>query len=130
MSATLVQVLITLTSSKAPLPSGLTSGGQSIVVTDSTGAAQPAVIVPAAPYIVTTSLPLSADGVTVAASVVATAIDSTGAPISAPGNPGPSISLTLTEPSFDLPGTTATMVLTPAAATANPAVAAAVKGHK
>lgn len=127
MSASLAQVLITLATIKAPLPSGITAGGLSVVVTDSTGAAQPAVITPAAPYTVTTSLPISSDGVTVTASVVATAIDSTGAPISAPGNPGPSISLTLTEPAFDLPGSTATMVLTPAAAAANPALVAALK---
>jgi hypothetical protein len=127
MSANLAQVLITLATSKAALPAGLASGGLSIVVTDSTGAPQPAVVVPAAPYTVTTSLPISSDGVTVAASVVATAIDSTGAPIAAPGNPGPTISLTLTEPAFDLPGSTATMVLTPGAAAANPALAAAVK---
>jgi hypothetical protein len=125
MSATLAQVLITLATVKTPLPAGIQAGSLSVVVTDSAGAAQPAVAIPApGPYSLTTSLPISSDGVTVAASVQATALDSTGAPI---GAPGPVIPLTLTEPSFDAPGSTATMTLTPAAAAANPAVAAAVR---
>lgn len=129
MSATLVQVLIALGTAKTPLPSGITAGGMSTVVTDSTGAAQPAVVLTGSetpPYSFTTSLPLSSDGVTVAATVVATSLDSTGAAIAVSGNPSPAITLTLTEPSFALV-TGATMTLTPSAAAANPSVAAAIK---
>jgi len=132
MSATLAQVLITVGSVKAPLPAGITAGVLSAVVTDSTGAAQAAVSLTGSetpPFSFTTSLPISADGVTVAATLVATALDATGALIVAPGNPGPSIPLTLTEPAFNAPGTTASMTLTPAAAAANPALAAAVKAN-
>jgi len=127
MSATLAQVLITLASVQAPLPAGISAGAVSAVVTDSTGAAQPAVLIPVgAPMSFTTSLPISADGLTVSASVVATSFDSNGTPIVAAGNPSAPIALTLTEPAFSLV-TGATMVLTPAAAAANPALAAAVK---
>jgi hypothetical protein len=126
MSATLVSVIITPNIVNTAVPAGITPGALSAVVTDSTGAAQPAQQLTSAPYALTTSLPISADGVTVAASVVYTSLDSNGNPISAPGNPSASIALTLTEPSFPL-ATGATMVLTPASATANPAVAAAAK---
>ena len=126
MSGTLVSVVITPSITNTALPTGITAGGISAVVTDSTGAAQPAQVLTSAPYALTTSLPVSADGITVAASVVYTSLDSTGAPIVATGNPSASISLTLTEPSFPL-ATGATMVLTPASAAANPAVAAAAK---
>jgi hypothetical protein len=122
MSSNLVQVLITITPIKQPLPAGITAGVLSVVVTDSTGAAQPAVSLTGSenpPFSFTTSLPLSADGVTVAASIVETALDSTGTPISFPGNPGAPVQLTLTEPQFNAPGS-ATMTLTPAAAAANP----------
>ena len=120
MAASLAQVLITLTTSNLPVPAGITAGPLSAVVTDSTGAAQPAVSIPAAgPYNFTTSLPVSSDGVTVSASLVVTSTDSTGAPIVAPGNPSAPIALTLTEATFAL-ATGATMVLTPAAAAANP----------
>jgi len=129
MSATLISVVITPNITNTAVPAGISAGGISAVVTDSTGAAQAAQVLTSAPYALTTSLPLSADGVTVAASVVYTSLDSTGAPISAPGNPSASIALTLTEPSFPL-ATGATMVLTPAAAAANPAVAAAAKKLK
>jgi hypothetical protein len=129
MSTQLAQVLITITPVKAPLPAGITAGVLSAVVTDSTGTAQPAVSLTGSenpPFSFTTSLPISADGVTVAASIVQTALDSTGTPVAFPGNPSPSIALTLTEPTFNAPGTV-TMSLTPAAAAANPSVAAAVK---
>lgn len=129
MSATLAQVLITITPVKAPLPAGISAGVLSVVVTDSTGASQPAVALTGSetpPFSFITSLPISSDGVTVAASIVETALDSTGTPIVYPGNPSAPIALTLTEPSFNAPGA-ATMSLTPAAAAANPAVAAAVK---
>jgi hypothetical protein len=129
MAATLAQVLITITPVKAPLPAGITAGVLSVVVTDSTGAAQPAVALTGSespPFSFTTSLPISADGVTVSASIVETALDSTGTPVVYPGNPSASIPLTLTEPAFNAPGT-ATMTLTPAAVAANPGVAAAIK---
>jgi hypothetical protein len=132
MSASLVQVLITITPVKAPLPQGITAGVLSVVVTDSTGAAQPAVALTGSespPFSFTTSLPLSADGVTVAASIVETALDSTGTPVVFAGNPSASIQLTLTEPTFNAPGT-ATMTLTPAAIAANPTVAASVRKSK
>jgi hypothetical protein len=133
MSATLVQVLITLGVTNTPLPAGITNGSISAVVTDSTGAAQPAVSltgIETPPYSFTTSLPLSADGVTVACSVVATDLDSNGTPIAVPGNPTAAIQLTATEPSFNAANGTATMSLTPAAAAANPAVVAAIKAKK
>ena len=126
MSATLISVLITAGTAQVAAPTGITPGVLSAVVTDSTGAAQPAVSLTGAPYSFTTSLPLSADGITVAASVVFTALDSTGTPVVVPGNPSASIPLTLTEPSITI-GTSATMTLTPAAAAANPAVVAAIK---
>jgi hypothetical protein len=126
VSATLVSVVITPSIVNTAVPAGITAGAISAVVTDSTGAAQPAQTLTAAPYALTTSLPVSSDGITVAASVVYTSLDSTGTAIVAPGNPSASIALTLTEPSFPL-ATGATMVLTPAAAAANPAVAAAAK---
>jgi hypothetical protein len=126
MSATLVSVIITPNIVNTALPAGISAGGLSAVVTDSTGAAQAAQVLASAPFALTTSLPISADGVTVAASVVYTSLDSTGAAIVAPGNPSTSIALTLTEPAFPL-ATGATMVLTPAAIIANPAVAAAAK---
>jgi hypothetical protein len=127
MSATLAQVLITLASTNTALPVGVTAGSTSVVVTDSTGAAQAAVVIPAgSPLSLTTSLPISADGITVAASIVATSLDSNGTAIVATGNPSASIALTLTEPSFPLV-TGATMSLTPAGAAAHPAVAAAVR---
>jgi hypothetical protein len=129
MSATLAQVLITITPVKAPLPAGIIAGVLSVVVTDSTGAVQPAVSLSGSekpPFSFTTSLPISADGVTVSASIVESALDSNGTPIVFPGNPSAPMALSLTEPSFNAPGA-ATMTLTPAAAAANPAVAAAVK---
>lgn len=126
MSATLVSVVITPNITNTALPAGITAGGISAVVTDSTGAAQPAQVLTSAPYALTTSLPVSSDGITVSASVEYTSLDSTGAPIVATGNPSSSIALTLTEPSFPL-ATGASMVLTPASAAANPAVAAAAK---
>jgi hypothetical protein len=127
MASSLAQVLITLTTSQLPVPAGITAGPLSAVVTDSTGAAQPAVSIPATgPYSFTTTLPVSADGVTVSASLVMTSTDSTGAPIVAPGNPSAAIALTLTEATFAL-ATGATMVLTPAGAAANPNLAAAAK---
>jgi len=126
MSGTLVSVVITPNITNTPVPAGITAGALSAVVTDSTGAAQPAQALTSAPYALTTSLPLSADGITVSASVVYTSLDSNGNPISAPGNPSASIPLTLTEPSFPL-ATGASMVLTAASAAANPAVAAAAK---
>jgi hypothetical protein len=125
MSATLAQVLISITPIKTPLPTGITAGALSVVVTDSTGVAQPAVALNGSetpPFSFTTSLPISSDGLTVSATVVQTAQDSTGAPIGTPR----SDSVSLTEPSFNAPGAV-TMVLTPAAAAANPALAAAVK---
>jgi hypothetical protein len=133
MSATLAQVLITIGVAQTVLPAGITAGSMSAVVTDSTGAAQPAVTLTGSetpPYSFTASLPISSDGVTVAASVVATALDSNGNAISVPGNPSAPISLTLTEPSFNAPNGTATMALTPAAAAANPAIVAALKAKK
>jgi hypothetical protein len=129
MSATLVQVVITVGTAKVPVPSGITPAGLSVVVTDSTGVAQAAVVLTGSespPYSFTTSLPLSADGLTVSASIVGTALDSTGAAVVATGNPSASVALTLTEPSVVLLST-ATMVLTPAAVAAHPAVAAAIK---
>lgn len=132
MASTLAQVLITITPTKTVLPTGISAGVLSVVVTDSTGAAQPAVSLTGSetpPFSFTTSLPVSSDGITVSASIVETALDATGTVISAPGNPGSPIALTLTEATFNGPGP-ATMVLTPAAAAANPALAAAVKGRK
>ena len=129
MSAILAQVLIAITPVKTPLPAGTTAGVLSVVVTDSTGAAQPAVALTGSespPFSFTTSLPISADGVTVAASIVQTALDANGTPIASPGNPSVAQQLTLTEPAFNAPGV-ATMTLTPAAAAANPGVAAALK---
>jgi hypothetical protein len=129
MSANLAQVLITITPMKAPLPAGITAGVLSVVVTDSAGNVQPAVSLTGSespPFSFVTSLPISADGITVSANIVETALDSTGAVIVFPGNPGPSLALTLTEATFNAPGA-ATMVLTPSSAAANPAVAAAVK---
>jgi hypothetical protein len=129
MSATLVQVLITCATSKVPVPSGITPAGLSVVVTDSTGAAQPAVTLTGSespPFSFTTSLPLSSDGITVSASIVGTALDSTGTAIVATGNPSASIPLVLTEPSVNLLSG-ATMTLTPAAVAANPGVAAAIR---
>jgi hypothetical protein len=129
MSTPLAQVLITITPVKTALPAGISAGVLSVVVTDSTGAAQPAVSLTGTespPFSFTTSLPISADGVTVSATLVETALDSTGTPIAVAGNPSSPIPLTLTEPSFNAPGP-ATMTLTPAAAVANPALAAAIK---
>jgi len=129
MSATLVQVLVTITPVKAPLPAGVTAGALSVVVTDSTGVAQPAVALTGSevpPFSFNTSLPLSADGVTVAATIVQTALDSTGVAVVYPGNPSAPLALSLTEPAFNAPGT-ATITLTPAAVAAHPAVAAALK---
>jgi hypothetical protein len=84
MAATLAQVLITITPVKTPVPPGITAGPLSVVVTDSTGAAQAAVSLTGSenpPYSFTTSLPISSDGITVSASIVETALDSTGKPI-------------------------------------------------
>jgi hypothetical protein len=132
MSATLVSVIIQAAVTQTALPAGISAGNVSAVVTDSTGAAQPAVTLTGSespPFSLTTSLPVSADGITVSASVVYTSLDSTGTAIVATGNPSASIALTLTEPAFPL-ATGATMTLTPAAAAANPAIAAAAKKAK
>jgi hypothetical protein len=129
MSASLAQVLFTIVPVKTALPAGIAAGALSVVVTDSTGAAQAAVSLTGSespPFTFTTSLPISADGVTVSASVVQTALDSTGTAIVAPGNPSAATTVTLTEPTFNAPGSVA-MTLTPAAAASNPALAAAVK---
>lgn len=129
MASSLAQVLITITPVKTVVPDGVTPGVLSVVVTDSTGAAQAPVSLTGSenpPFSFTTSLPVSSDGITVSASIVETALDSSGNTISVPGNPGAPIALTLTEPTFNAPGA-ATMTLTPAAAAANPALAAAVK---
>jgi hypothetical protein len=128
MAANLAQVLIAISPVKTPIPAGLSAGAVSVVVTDSSGAAQAAVSLTGSetpPFSFTTSLPISADGVTVSASVAQTSLDSTGTAI-----PGATRTdtLSLTEPTFNAPGAV-TMTLTPAAVAANPTLAAAVKKH-
>lgn len=125
MSATLASVLISILSAKQPLPAGLAAGPLSVVVTDSNGVAQAPVSLTGAetpPFSFTTSLPVSADGLSVSAAVAQTALDANGTPI--PGA-ARTDTVSLTEPAFNAPGAVS-MVLTPAAASANPALAAAV----
>jgi len=132
MATNLAQVQIVLVPVKTALPAGATAGPLSVVVTDSTGTAQAAVSLTGSetpPFSINTSLPISADGITVSASLVGTALDASGNPIVAPGNPSSPVTVTLTEPSFNEMGTVS-MTLTPAGAAANPAVAAAVRAAK
>jgi hypothetical protein len=127
MSTVLAAVLVTIPTQKQALPAGLTAGPLSVVVTDSNGVAQAPVSLTGTetpPFSFNTSLPVSSDGVTVSAAIAATALYPNGTPI-----PGATRTdtVSLTEPAFNAPSGVPTMTLTPAAAAANPAIAAAVK---
>jgi hypothetical protein len=108
MSTTLIQVTIALTQgASTPTPTGAAYAGTSVVVTDSTGVAQPAVTLTAAPFSFVTSV---APG---AGSVTATDLDVNGATLGTP------VTVTFTEagspPAFT---PTTGITVTPVVATA------------